>query len=398
MLSVLAPDVLAIANAAILKHPPQILPSRLKPADDYHITAWAADNTVLYLSTTQTIASYDPSSNQLSPLYTPNDGYLIRCMVVKDKSFLIYGSGNSIHILECRSQTPKVIQSLGPHKHDILSLSLSNDSTLLACGLSNAAYVHNLTTGSQTTLRGLSSTSAFAMCVFHPHVRTKLLVGLRDQLFVYDTTRPSAPLRVIVMNDAGTCISAIACSPFSKTLVAVAMSNGHVGLVDLDKDKGLFRTLKFDVPLTTIAFSPEGASIYLGTENGKLLVQDLRTLDRPPKSLIVSEAGKPIGWLAVQKKLKESTDTVKPKGTPKSLSKSMTSTPLSKTAASPLRSRVVRPGASATPARKAPLPSGVPKQTPPSKGTNSRKVKTQEFVNQDGFSNGNDDSKYFDTD
>jgi protein NEDD1 len=150
---------------------------------------------------------------------------------------MIYGSGANIHILECAGQTTKVVQSLGPHKEDILSLSLSSDSTLLACGLSNTAYVHNLTTGVQTTLRGLPSKSSTVICMFHTHVRTRLLVGHCDQLFVYDTTRPSAPSKMIPMGNAGTCVSAIACSPFSKSLVAITLSNGFVGLVDLDKEK-----------------------------------------------------------------------------------------------------------------------------------------------------------------
>jgi protein NEDD1 len=238
MLSVVASDVLAVVDASALKHTPSTLPASHTPAEEHHTSAWASDNSALYLSSAQTISRFDPLTKQLKALHTLNDGYLIRCIATKDKCTVFYGAGASIHVLECGGQTPKVTQSFGPHKHDVLSLSLSNDSTLLACGLSNAAYVHNLTTGSQTTLRGLSSKFSIAMCVFHPHVRTRLLVGHWDQLFVYDTTRPSAPLKVIPMGDAGTCISAIACSPFSKTLVAVAMSNGGVGLVDLDKEKG----------------------------------------------------------------------------------------------------------------------------------------------------------------
>jgi protein NEDD1 len=54
------------------------------------------------------------------------------------------------------------------------------------------------------------------------------------------------------------------------------------------------------VALTTVGFSPEGASVYLGTEDGKLLIQDLRALDKPPKSIIVSELSYPIDTLAVQ--------------------------------------------------------------------------------------------------
>lgn len=59
---------------------------------------------------------------------------------------------------------------------------------------------------------------------------------------VYDTTRPSGPLKTIPMNDATTGdIVSVACSPFSKTLVAVASAGGSVGLVDLDKDKAYVR-------------------------------------------------------------------------------------------------------------------------------------------------------------
>ncbi len=62
----------------------------------------------------------------------------------------------------------------------------------------------------------------------------------------------------------------------------------------------LFRALNLKEPLTTIAFSPEGAAIYLGTENGRLLIQDLRSLDKVPLSTVVSESGNPIRTLTVQ--------------------------------------------------------------------------------------------------
>lgn len=238
MFSVVASDVLAVVDPSSLKHPPSVLPSCHTPVEEHYTSAWATDNSTLYLSSAHTISRYDPSTKQLKALHTLSDGYSIRCLTARDAYSLIYAAGDRIHIMECGGQTPKFAQSFGPHKHDVLSLSLSNDSTLLACGLSNAAYVHNLTTGSQTTLRGLPSQHSIALCVFHLHVRTRLLVGHGDQLYVYDTTRPSVPLKAISMNDAGTSISAIACSPFSKTLVAVAMSNGGVGLVDLDKEKG----------------------------------------------------------------------------------------------------------------------------------------------------------------
>jgi hypothetical protein len=62
----------------------------------------------------------------------------------------------------------------------------------------------------------------------------------------------------------------------------------------------LFRSLNVKVPLTTIGFSPEGAAIYLGTENGKILVVDLRALDNPPKAVVVSETGNRVKTLSIQ--------------------------------------------------------------------------------------------------
>ena len=71
-------------------------------------------------------------------------------------------------------------------------------------------------------------------------------------------------------------------------------------LVNLSR---LFRSLNVKVPLTTIGFSPEGAAIYLGTENGKILVIDLRALDKPPKAVVVSETGNRIETISIQVRL-----------------------------------------------------------------------------------------------
>jgi hypothetical protein len=62
----------------------------------------------------------------------------------------------------------------------------------------------------------------------------------------------------------------------------------------------LFRTLSLKVPLTSLEFSPEGAAIYAGTEHGKILILDLRALDKPPKTIIISETGCRIEAMSVQ--------------------------------------------------------------------------------------------------
>jgi protein NEDD1 len=56
---------------------------------------------------------------------------------------------------------------------------------------------------------------------------------------VYDTTRSSGPIKTITLSEMSSGdITAIACSPVSKTLVAVATTGGYVALVDLEKEKG----------------------------------------------------------------------------------------------------------------------------------------------------------------
>ena len=53
-------------------------------------------------------------------------------------------------------------------------------------------------------------------------------------------------------------------------------------------------------PVTCLSFSAEGAALYAGTENGKFLILDLRALDKPPKSVAVSNDGDQILGISVQ--------------------------------------------------------------------------------------------------
>jgi protein NEDD1 len=65
----------------------------------------------------------------------------------------------------------------------------------------------------------------------------------------------------------------------------------------------LFRTVPLDARLTSLVFSPEGAALYVGTDDGKLLILDLRALDKPPKEIVVNEGGQRVVCVAVQVRL-----------------------------------------------------------------------------------------------
>lgn len=239
MLAIAASDSLSVLDPATLKQAPSSVPSCIALIAPPTASSWSSDNAFLFLASSQTIHKYDASLNSLRDIYSPTESDVIESMVCKDKGSLIFSAGHKIHTLEHGSTNPKISQTFESHKTPINSLSLSNDASLLASSSAGAAHVHNLSLGSHTVLRGLPLNGhTITTCAFHPHSRTRLLLGIGKQLVVYDTTRPSGPLKSIALNDATSGdIIAVACSPFSKTLVAVASSGGNVGLVDLDKEK-----------------------------------------------------------------------------------------------------------------------------------------------------------------
>ncbi len=127
-------------------------------------------------------------------------------------------------------------------------------------------------------------------------------------LIVYDVSETAESLEPRQKYTLGPSTSAkeavgIACSPFSASLVVVAFKAGTVCMVDLDREKGLFKTLDMKMSLTSIAFSADGTNLLLGTENGQLLVLDLRGLDRPPKKITITSDGKRVVGIAVQVRL-----------------------------------------------------------------------------------------------
>ncbi|PSR75377.1 hypothetical protein PHLCEN_2v9135 [Hermanssonia centrifuga] len=296
MLAALTTDALVLIDPPTLKKAPTSIPTTCSFSSQPTACAWAPDHSCLFVSLGNTIEKYDLNGTLLDTIYSGPSP--LTTLVSKDKgNTLILGAGTQVIVLE--TQTGKVPQSFKSHKLPVLALSLSNDSSLLASISVSTVHVHNLSLASHTVLRGLPSGEVTA-CAFHPHTRTRLLLGIGLQLAVYDTTRPSGPSKTIVIEKGAGQIVAIACSPFSKTLVAVAYSGGNVSLVDLEKDKGLFRTLSLHVPLTSLVFSPEGAALYAGTENGNVLTLDLRALDKPPKTISVSEDCQKVVYMAIQ--------------------------------------------------------------------------------------------------
>jgi protein NEDD1 len=327
MLAILTTGHITITEHSALRRGPSTLPpSSHAPLSTYVSSVWSPDNGSLYVATTDSVTRYDASGTLIKSLWPlpdssdiPRDD--IGSLAVKDKGTLILSMGSDVHIIEhsssASSQT-KVVQTLPAHPDPdpIHTLSLSHDSTLLTVASASAIIVHNLALGAQTTLHGLPG--PVAVCTFHVHSRVRLLLGIGHKLVIYDITRASGPSRVTTIGD-GTAgdVVAMACSPYSKTLIAVACSGGYVALVDLDKElrylyislavtalqrthhlPSLIRSFKYKATVTSLLFSVDGASLYIGTKDGRLLLQTLRSTEAP-KAIAVGEQGCKVEGLAI---------------------------------------------------------------------------------------------------
>ncbi|KAI0372956.1 WD40 repeat-like protein [Pilatotrama ljubarskyi] len=310
MAAVITSTSLTILEHPTLKHPPSTSDPACVLASPGSSVVWSAESGIVFVASVDgSLSQYDVASKSLGVLNIcgrPSSGTIVSLLYKDRGSTVIYGQGQQVIVSS--TITGNITNTFDTHKAPITSLSLSNDSSLLASTSARAIHVHNLTLASHTVLRGIPAGSRdITSCAFHPHSRTRLLIGLGSHLLVYDTTRPSGPAKVVDIDkekkNLGPVV-AISCSPFSKTLVAVALCGGTVALIDLEKEKGLFRMVAMPAPITCLSFSAEGAAVYAGTENGKFLLLDLRALDKPPKSITVSENGDRVVALCVQKKLK----------------------------------------------------------------------------------------------
>ncbi|PPR02051.1 hypothetical protein CVT24_011150 [Panaeolus cyanescens] len=353
-------DSVCITDPTTLKKPPPSLNLTAQPPGPPTATAWSSDNSYLYLASSNTIFRYDPESHNFEELYSVASYETVQHIAVRDVDTLIFATADKVHVLDI-SSTPEISQTFDTHKDTITSISISNDGKLLSSTSASSIHVHKLSDGSLSILQGGTISDDIQVSSFHLHLSTKLLVGAGKDLVIFDVAKRTAPVKTIPLSDSTIgSIVAVACSPFSKSLVAVATSGGSIGLIDLEKEKSLFRTLMVQTPLTTIGFSPEGAAIYLGTATGKLLIVDLRALDKPPKTVVISQDGNRIQTMSVQRKLaKSATDTKTPLTTTTKLNKkpsaeampitkkgttsTVSSATRSKVASSPVRTRAAKP-------------------------------------------------------
>jgi protein NEDD1 len=196
-------------------------------------------------------------------------------------------------------------------------MSLAHDQTMLATSSGETTMITNLVQQTNTVLRG--APPGVVAAAFHPTQRTTLLILSPRGLYVFDVTKGSAPTRTIPIGKAEGGSGCITFSPCTPSLVAIAVpgGGGRVLMLDIEKEARyvvvLFRirnpltvpvpslVKKFTVEesVTAMSFSHDGGSIVVGTEGGRILQLNLRSIDKPAQAVVVDPAGGRIGGLAL---------------------------------------------------------------------------------------------------
>ncbi|KAI6127691.1 WD40-repeat-containing domain protein [Pisolithus croceorrhizus] len=297
MLAIVTEDGTGVVSPITLKRSGATIP--ISSSLRCTLSAWTSDNSQLYLAVASHIKRYTISEGLLEDMYSGPD--TITCLALADKGDKVFfAAGNEVHVLDCNTD---VSLALEDSKFPISSLALSNDSSLLALASESMVFVQHLTLSSRTSLHGLPS-GTVSCCIFHRHASTKLLLGIDRSVSLYDVTEPSGPSKTVKLRCSSGHVVAIGSSPFSKTLIAVAVSNGDVALIDLNKEHGILKVVNLKKALTTLSFNADGGSLYLGTRDGMLLILDLRALEKEPRAIIVGEGKSSIRKIDVQESSK----------------------------------------------------------------------------------------------
>ena len=243
-LAVATTEHLLLPAAAFLKRTSSLLSSSPKISIPRPLAGtWSSDNSTLFLVFSDGIRKYNDRGSTNDIVFSSLDEEELQaCIVAKDNGTIICALSNRIAVLGSAPSSGDyaIVKTIDAHTSPVTSLTVSNDGAILASTSQAMVYIHNLESDSHTALRGLPQSSEEpSLCTFSPHCRTKLIVGSGQVLYTYDITRPSSPTKTIPLGgSANGDVVSLACSPYSKTLVAVACEGGTVHLVDLEKEKG----------------------------------------------------------------------------------------------------------------------------------------------------------------
>lgn len=236
MLVVSTPHTLAtIESSALKKSNITLSPKDLTRSVSSLV--WSSDDASLFVAGGGLLRRYALNGWTEKPIYSYEGE--IPAFLVKDEKTAIFIHDNRVRLLDLDSgRVVKTVDSYESQEPKLLALS--SNSSILAVATQSSCLIYDLAGSlSPTTLEGIADHGQrITSMAFHPHSPTKLLLGVGKKLLVYDTAKPSSPSKSISSISIKGDLLSISCSPFSKTLIAVACSDETVRLMDLEKEKG----------------------------------------------------------------------------------------------------------------------------------------------------------------
>ncbi|KAF9903229.1 Protein nedd1 [Linnemannia zychae] len=164
----------------------------------------------------------------------------------------------------------------------INALAMKTDDALLAIGQNSGALdVVNRTTG---TSDRLDTPNSFILSKLEYSIFSKSIlggIGNDGVLRLWDTgSTGSSAIYHSFEQKHEVPINSMAFSPFNRFLICTVGLDRRYTLYDVDQ-KSVVKTRNVDHALTSVTFKNDGFSMAFGTDQGKVLLYDLRSTNRP---------------------------------------------------------------------------------------------------------------------
>ncbi|KAG9123866.1 hypothetical protein FRC07_013685 [Ceratobasidium sp. 392] len=267
---------------------------------------WSPDASTIYVASGGSVSAYDPSGSFIRDVVREGEGGIggskLGSMVVLQTQsgtdpVLAFSRGSRAVVFD--SETRRALQTVEGHRSSITTMSLAQDQSLLATSSGEITVITNLVQQTNSVLR--SAPPGVVAVAFHPAKRSVLLILSSRGLHVFDTAKGNTPTRIIPIGKAEGGAGFIAFSPITPALVAVLVpgGGGRVLMLDIEKESSLVKKFTVEENVSAMSFSHDGGAIIVGTEAGRVLQLNLRSIDKPAQAVVVDPAGGKIGGLSL---------------------------------------------------------------------------------------------------
>ncbi|KAG8694490.1 hypothetical protein FRC08_008456 [Ceratobasidium sp. 394] len=268
--------------------------------------SWSPDASTIYVASGGSVSAYNPSGSFIRDVVREGEGGIggakLGTMVVLQTQsgtdpVLAFSRGARAVVFD--SETRRALQTVEGHRSSITTMSLAQDQSLLATSSGETTVITNLVQQTNTVLR--NAPPGVVAVAFHPAKRSTLLILSPRGLHVFDTAKGNAPTRTIPIGKAEGGAGYIAFSPITPALVAVLVpgSGTRVLMLDIEKESSLVKKFTVEENVSAMSFSHDGGSIIVGTEVGRVLQLNLRSMDKPAQAVAVDPTRGRIGGLSL---------------------------------------------------------------------------------------------------